>query len=150
MKQLCTILAPGGHQWLREMRIPPPLTMAMPVFCWCPTPPSTALTIRMYSDLASRSSRDVVVISPAATGGDKVKKETLQAKVRIVHKRALWFFLIQTDGPWQLLNKQEHSQPSLSLGWGAELPRMPLLKLSGGLSKWCWLKSGESLTLWVS
>lgn len=49
----------------------PALTMAMPVFWWCPTPPSTARTMRMYSDLASRSSRDVVVISPAARGDER-------------------------------------------------------------------------------
>lgn len=49
----------------------PTLTMAMPVFWWCPTPPSTARTMRMYSDLASRSSRDVVVISPAARGDER-------------------------------------------------------------------------------
>ena len=41
------------------------LTVAMPVFWLWPTPPSTARTMRMYSDLVSRSSREVVVISPA-------------------------------------------------------------------------------------
>lgn len=40
------------------------VTVAMPVFWAGPTPPSTALTIRMYSDFSSRSSRAVVVISP--------------------------------------------------------------------------------------
>lgn len=40
------------------------VTVAIPVFCWGPTPPSTALTIRIYSDFSSRSSRAVVVISP--------------------------------------------------------------------------------------
>lgn len=42
--------------------------MAMPVFWLWPTPPSTARTMRMYSDLVSRSSREVVVISPAGDG----------------------------------------------------------------------------------
>lgn len=41
------------------------LTVAMPVFWLWPTPPSTARTMRIYSDLVSRSSREVVVISPA-------------------------------------------------------------------------------------
>lgn len=40
------------------------VTVAIPVFCCGPTPPSTALTIRMYSDFSSRSSSAVVVISP--------------------------------------------------------------------------------------
>lgn len=65
--------APGG---LREMGIFPPLTIAMPVFWWCPTPPSTARTMRMYSDLASRSSKEVVVISPAA----RLKKKQLKPR----------------------------------------------------------------------
>lgn len=45
------------------------LTVAMPVFWLWPTPPSTARTMRMYSDLVSRSSREVVVISPAIREG---------------------------------------------------------------------------------
>lgn len=45
------------------------LTVAMPVFWLWPTPPSTARTMRMYSDLISRSSREVVVISPAGERG---------------------------------------------------------------------------------
>lgn len=45
------------------------LTVAMPVFWLWPTPPSTARTMRMYSDLVSRSSRVVVVISPAGERG---------------------------------------------------------------------------------
>lgn len=49
------------------------LTVAMPVFWLWPMPPSTARTMRMYSDLVSRSSREVVVISPAGErGGERV------------------------------------------------------------------------------
>lgn len=49
----------------------------MPVFCWGPTPPSTARIIRMYSDFSSRSSRAVVVISPTNTCGTKQKSDGL-------------------------------------------------------------------------
>lgn len=51
------------------------LTVAMPVFWLCPTPPSTARTMSIYSDLASRSSRDVVVISPEAGKREKWKRK---------------------------------------------------------------------------
>lgn len=52
------------------------VTVAMPVFCCGPTPPSTALTIRMYSDLSSRSSSAVVVISPKKQRNhEKMKKK---------------------------------------------------------------------------
>lgn len=66
----------------------------------------------MYSDLASRSSRDVVVISPAATGDDKVKKETLKTRCfRVVHKWAL--FLGSLAAPE--LSGAFPSKPSLGL-----------------------------------
>lgn len=58
----------------------------------------------MYSDLASRSSKDVVVISPAATGDEKVKKEIVKTKVRTAHKWTLFWIQKQLSWTGQLLN----------------------------------------------